>query len=190
MEALLEKISSYDLVNNFLSGVCFCVFINEFTVWNFDIENEIMLICLFYFVGIIVSRVGSLLIEKILTNLPYFKVTKTSNSDNNIKLEFEKFLIFAPYDEFLLAEKIDSKITTLSATNNVYRSMVSVCFCTIVAKIYELTLHNVASVMWNGKFEIISGVFLLMIFFAFAYRKQTSYVVKRVKNAIKNQEDK
>lgn len=179
-------------MNNFLSGVCFYVFINEFTIWEIDIDNDVVLVWLLYFVGIIISRVGSLLIEPTLKTIPYISIMQTvdSNGNNSRKIKLEKFLLFKPYRDFIEAERVDKKIDTLSAINNIYRSMISVCFCVLIVKIYEITLHGSFSVMLNGNLEVFLGAILLMIFFSFSYRKQTSYVVERIEKSLKKHKDK
>lgn len=92
MKEFLEKISPYELLNNFLTGVCFCILIEKFTLWSLIIKDESLInCCLFYFVGLIVGRVGSLVIEPALRHLPL------RSKDG----EKHKFLEFADYEDFV-----------------------------------------------------------------------------------------
>lgn len=181
MKEFLDKISPYELLNNFLTGVCFCILIEKFTLWSLIIKDESLInCCLFYFVGLIVGRVGSLVIEPALRHLPL------RSKDG----EKHKFLEFADYEDFVEAEKEDNKIDTLSGKNNVYRSMIAVFLCFLIAKIYELTLHHVVMSFHLGDAAAIIGTIILMILFAFSYRKQTDYVRKRVNKVLKMKKEK
>lgn len=175
MKEFLDKISPYELLNNFLTGVCFCILIEKFTLWSLISQDESLInCCLFYFVGLIIGRVGSLVIEPLLKHLRVPSKDKKKH----------KFLEFAEYRDFIEAEKDDSKIDTLSGKNNVYRSMTAIFFCFLLVKIYELTLHQVVVNYRLRNVEIIVGSIILMILFAFSYRKQTGYVKKRVEKIL------
>lgn len=181
MKEFLDKISPYELLNNFLTGVCFCILIEKFTSWSLIIKDESLInCCLFYFVGLIVGRIGSLFIEPVLRHLPIHTKDKIKH----------KFLEFADYEDFVEAEKEDDKVDTLSGKNNVYRSMTAVFFCFLIIKIYELTLHRAVISFHLGDAAIIIGSAILIILFAFSYRKQTDYVRKRVNKVLKMKEEK
>ncbi len=181
MKEFLEKISPYELLNNFLTGVCFCILIEKFTSWSVIIKNESLInCCLFYFVGLIVGRVGSLVIEPLLKHLPVCSRDKKKH----------EFLEFADYEDFVEAEKEDDKVDTLSGKNNVYRSMTAVFLCFLIVKIYELTLHLVVMNFHLCDAATIIATIILMILFAFSYRKQTEYVRKRVNKVLRMKEEK
>ena len=63
MEKVIEKISQYNLFNNLFPGTLFIIIINN--MFNLDIlEYNILIITVMsYFVGIVLSRIGSLIIE-------------------------------------------------------------------------------------------------------------------------------
>ena len=90
---------------------------------------------------------------------------------------------FAPYSEFLQAEKEDAKLTLLSQENNVFRSYISVMFISIVGYIYKNCPFDLRQFLREEPLVLILSLFVL---FLFAYRKQTSFVKKRVDNFMKN----
>ena len=128
------------------------------THYNF-IQPEIVVgLFVYYFIGLVLSRIGSLLVEPIL------KATG--------------FLTFVPYNEFVAACKSDSKIDVLSEGNNTYRTLCAVFIGALFLRLYEKT-GTAWPFLQRHDAVIFSG--LLLILFVFSYRKQTQYVTKRVK---------
>jgi len=88
METLLSLLSTYELFNNIFPGIIFSYFLS---LQNYNIIPNKMDIYeklfLYYFIGLIISRIGSLFLE------PLFR-----------KLEIIKF---ADYTKFLKAEEKD-----------------------------------------------------------------------------------
>ncbi len=162
MNDLLGKISSYNLFNYLFSGVLFVILSNALTPYSFVQEDALMGIFLYYFIGLVVSRLGSLIVEPILKGLSFVK--------------------YAEYSDYVSASKIDPGIEVLSEVNNMYRTLFSVCVGILFLKFYEL-LDIKFSLTGEG------GIYLLLIFllvtFLFAYRKQTEYIVRRIKNNLK-----
>ena len=162
MKDLLEKLSSYNIFNYLLPGILFVGLGKEITSFSFVQDNLIIGLFFYYFIGLIISRLGSLILEPLLTNK---------------KIEFVKR---AEYEDYVKASKLDPKIETFSEQNNMYRSLCMLSITLILLKIYDLvwgtqSLDNVAII-----FIFLIGILVL---FLLAYKKQTEkYVVKRVKN--------
>lgn len=157
MKDLLDKISSYNIFNYLLPGILFVIISKEFTDYNFIQDNEILGVFLYYFIGMIISRFGSLVIEPILK--------KT------------KFVIFSNYKDFVLVSKSDPKIELFSEVNNTYRTITSAIILLIIIKGY-----NQLQVIFKLSESItaIICISLLLIMFLFSYRKQSNYITKRV----------
>ena len=66
MKDLLEKISSYHFFNYLLPGILFAVVAQYTTVYDFLQKDIIIGAFVYYFIGLVISRVGSLLLEPIL----------------------------------------------------------------------------------------------------------------------------
>ena len=154
---LLEKLSSYQILNYLIPGSIFCVLLKHlvgYDIIHFSmVENVIM--C--YFVGMVNSRLGSLILYPILK--------KT------------KFIKEADYPDFVSAEKKDSKVTILSDINNVFRSFANVMLLLLCA----LCIKNIDCisnfVIGNINWIAIISLFIL---FLFSVRKQTKFVRDRV----------
>lgn len=158
MEKCIEKLSSYNFLNNLLPGAVFCYFFSLITGYNFN-DNAIVNICIYYFSGMLVSRIGSLIIE------PLFK-----------KIKIVKY---ADYEDYLKAISKDEKISCLVETNNVYRTFLSAFITLAIIKL--LVFLGEKFNIFNNEVDIAIGVFLIGILI-FSYRKQTNYIRKRVEH--------
>lgn len=173
METILEKLSSYNIFNNLLPGVVFCTLLEKITRFSL-IKNQVFEnLFMYYLIGMIISRVGSVFIEKIFFSL---------------KFRNKSFIEFSDHKEYIEASKIDSLIEILNETNNTYRTMIAVFFLIIVIKLYDWLLYDFFSSYKQINNMIFLGLCLLiMILFIFSYKKQTAYIKKRVGKAIESQ---
>ena len=157
MKELLDKLSSYNIFNYLFPCVVFAGIASKLTTFNFIQQDILVGAFLYYFIGLIISRIGSIFIE------PFLK--------------FIRFLKFAEYSKFVKASKADTKIDVLLEVNNMYRTICSIFLCLILLKIYDN-----ASTKWtflnDYKIEIVTS--LLMPLFLFSFRKQTNYITKRI----------
>lgn len=158
MKDLLDKIGAYNIFNFLLPGVLFAVILESLTSYSIIQENLAVGAFLYYFVGLVISRFGSVVIEPTLK-----------------KLYFVKFM---PYADFVFASKSDPKIEILSQENNMYRTLTALFVLLSFAKIYELFARNYP--LLNEQ-EIVIMVVVLMITFLLSYRKQTAYITGRIK---------
>jgi len=157
MKDLMDKLSSYNIFNYLFPGVVFVVITSKLTTYNLIQQDIIVGAFLYYFIGLIISRIGSIFIEPLL--------------------KLVKFVKFADYKEFVKATKTDSKIDTLSEVNNMYRTICSLFLMLIVLKGFEwLTTKWI----FLAERKIETLIIFLFILFLFSYRKQTSYITKRI----------
>jgi H+/gluconate symporter-like permease len=167
MKEIIDKISSYNLFNYLFPGIIFVIILREITKYDLVQENNILGAFLYYFIGLIISRFGSLIIGKILQSK---------------KL---KFIKFADYSEFIFASDKDKKIELFSEINNMYRTLISL-FCLLLFSILYQKISD-----WLNISESLSYILLiisLIVLFVFSYRKQTGFITKRV--ATRNKENK
>ncbi|MDH5445987.1 MAG: hypothetical protein OEY52_10540 [Gammaproteobacteria bacterium] len=157
MEELLKKISSYNLFNYLFPGILFSVFVDNYTKYTLRHDDIFTSLFIFYFVGLVISRFGSLFIE------PAF-----------IKL---RLIQYAGYKEFLSAEKEDKKIGVLLEQNNVYRTICSMLVLMFIVIGYEkLSIWlEISIISTKHMFGIV-----LLVMFVFSYRKQTRYIKSRI----------
>ncbi len=165
MNELLGKISSYNLFNYLFSGVLFVVLSSTFTSYSFIQDDLITGVFIYYFIGLIVSRIGSLIIDPLLKLFSFVK--------------------FTSYSDFVTASKKDVKLEVLSEINNMYRTLVSVCVCTLFLMFYSSIKSKF---WWVQESEVYIFFSILAIIFLFSYRKQTSYITKRINTNLKDHE--
>lgn len=157
MDELVKRISSYHIFNFLVPGTVFAYLFNTFVYSDLSIiQNDLFLaFFVYYFIGSIISRVGSVFLSKWIDKI--FKIKKVQ------------------YSEYISAESKDSKIDILSEINNMYRTFFSLFFILSALSIIPL-IHN-----YNIKSLIISCVFFgLFLLYVFSYKKQTNFIVKRV----------
>ena len=161
MDKFIEKLSPYNLLNNLLPGAVVYILLDKMLNLGTQGINVAEELFLFYFVGMIASRIGSIIIE------PICKIIK--------------FVQYAEYKDYLDAIKIDPNISTLLESNNMYRTFLSGMILIILVKVYLVIVTKVYS---NECFLQIALLGALVVLFALSYRKQTSYIKRRVEKAI------
>ncbi len=158
MKEILNKLSSYNLFNYLLPGIIFVALASKITHYSFIQQDIIIGAFLYYFIGLIISRFGSLVIEPLLKRF--------------------SFLQFVDYKDFVSASKKDEKLELLSEVNNTYRTLSSLFILLFLLKLYE----NIEGRYYFLKeWGAIILMVLLLIMFLLSYRKQTSYITKRIK---------
>jgi len=159
MKDLLDKLSSYNIFNYLLPGVIFVVLAEGLTAFHFIQKDIVLGVFFYYFIGLIISRLGSIVIE------PLLKGTK--------------FIKFSPYEDFVSASKKDEKLNILSEVNNMYRTFCSLFSSLILLMAYERLLNRFPSVgEWNAAVLVLG----LLGLFCFSYKKQTQYITKRIES--------
>jgi hypothetical protein len=158
MNELFNKLSSYNIFNYLLPGILFAIFAGEIIHYPLVQRDILTGAFLYYFLGLVVSRFGSLTIEPILKWL--------------------RFVKFADYKDFVLVSQKDPKLDVLSEVNNTYRTLAALFSLLLLLKLYvKLEARFPGLKAWD--ITIMAGVLLFM--FLFSYRKQTAYITKRIK---------
>lgn len=157
MKEIIDKISTYNIFNYLFPGVLFVIIASRLTDYNFVQEDNLLGAFLYYFIGMVISRFGSVIIEPILKKV--------------------KFLKFREYNKYVSASKKDSKIELLSEVNNTYRTLNSMMVSLLLLKIYN-SLET--KFEFNNSVSLIILSILIFILFIFSYRKQTNYITKRI----------
>jgi len=158
MNELLSKLSSYNVFNYLLPGIVFAVLASETLHYSVPQRDILTSAFLFYFVGLVVSRFGSLVVEPLLKGLSFVK--------------------FADYKDFVAASKKDSQLEVLSEVNNAYRTLASLFSLLLLLKLY-MKLEN--RFPYLKEWDATGLAVLLLVMFLFSYRKQTSYITRRIK---------
>lgn len=160
---IIDKLSQYSFITNILPGAILCIILKYLVGYDLFFTNDWVLIgIIFYFVGMVNNRVGSVIIMPIL--------------------RWTRFIKLKPYAEYISAEKKDEKITTLSLESTAFRSYISVCFLSLLSMLFK-TLSDRSEFINNNTSLIL--LLLLFILFLFSYRKQIRFVRDRIDNANK-----
>lgn len=157
MNELLNKISSYNIFNYLFPGAIFAILTSGVIKYPIDETDVLARLFLYYFVGLLISRVGSVIIEPFLKRV--------------------RFIQFKPYKDYIKASSRDPKIELLSEVNNTYRTL-SALFAILlgVELATRRTPHPFVGHGWLGAI----GLAALLIMFLLSYRKQTGYITQRV----------
>ncbi len=162
MKYLIEKLTSYNIFNYLFPGVLFAIIGTHATTYKLLINNNFAGFFVYYFYGLVISRIGSLLIEPLL---------KKTN-----------FIHIGTYEDFIEATKTDEKIEILSEVNNVYRTLISFLICLLGAKICG---HLDSDYLFFATYFPYAAGILLFLLFLFAYKKQSKSITKRIKQSLK-----
>lgn len=152
-----EKISVYQILNYMIPGSVLCILLKYlvgYDIISFSIAENVIVV---YFVGMVNSRLSSLVLKPLLIWLRIIKE--------------------APYSDYVRAEKKDAKLTVLSDVNNMFRSMANVMMLLLIA--YGFKNFSVIEAFVLRNFNWIAIVSLLILFVC-SIRKQTEYVRRRV----------
>ena len=166
LKFIAEKLSQYNFLTNIIPGSVLCILMKYFIGYDIIPNEPYQAGIIFYFVGMVNSRVGSLIIEPILKHV--------------------KWVVFSSYKDFLVAECKDSKVQVLNQENNVYRSYVSVFFILMIAFFYK---HNLSIIQFVQNNETVFLILSLLLLFLCSYRKQTNYIRKRVEGLVNEEKD-
>ncbi len=156
MEKIIEKIDRYNLFTNIIPGYIMLIFnIYYFKLPEINIFEQLIIA---YFVGQTLSRLGSLLISKIL-----LKLTKEKGES---------------YDKYIIACEKDQKISTLLQERNLCRT-----FCTLfVICIIEILLCKVIPIFKiSSNLLVILVLIILVIIYGCSFCKYNKYISNRVR---------
>ncbi|HZH87380.1 MAG TPA: hypothetical protein VFD77_08685 [Brumimicrobium sp.] len=166
MNELLNKLSSYNLFNYLFPGVLFVVLLKETTNINLIQGSIIEGVFLYYFIGLIISRIGSVLVEPVLL--------------------FFKFIKYADPIDFKKADNQDSQIKLHLEINNMLRTLIALMF---VWLIIVVTDSLGLKIDFKSEIVVISIITLLLVLFLFSFKKQTKFINRRIKFILKDEND-
>ena len=157
LEKIFSSLGSYNILNYLFPGVVFSFLMKLFFSVDLFYGDGIISLFTFYFYGMTISRVGSLIIEPLLR--------KTN------------IIRFSSYNAFLEASKKDNTLSTLSEVNNTYRTIISLFFVLLVYNAY-ISISSLCN--FSASINSYMVIALLLVLYGFSYRKQTQYIRKRV----------
>lgn len=154
LKNIVDKISAYRLFNYFFPGIIWVNAIESLTPLLFPEEDVLLRLFIYYFVGLLISRFGSLVVEFFYKGFGW--------------------VIYSDYGKYLEAEKSDDKIVILSSENNTYRTLLSAVVLFLMT--YGLTQIPLFLDFHNSNWSTPVYLLLLIWLFSKSYNKQTSFV--------------
>lgn len=161
MDGILEKLDSYNILTNLLPGAFFVVGLRYLLSMEFPVKSVAEEVFLYYFVGLVINRLGSLITEPLSKKIG--------------------FLQFAPHPDFVAACSLNAKINALSEMNDHFRNLLTGTVCIPAVWAAKLLAEIWPFFGENWEWFLVFG---LGILFLFSYRKQTAYVRKHVEQAL------
>lgn len=157
MGNIIEKLDSYEIMTNLLPGAFFGMALRLLCGLELPVDNIGEEIVVYYFMGFIINRLGSLIIKPLLLKCNFIKEVD--------------------YNEYVKAEKINEKVRTLTEICNYYRSILTANLILLFIKIFSCFKENTGWFLGNWEFCFLLGCATL---FLFSYKKQMRFVCKRV----------
>lgn len=153
---LLNKISSYNIFNYLFPGAVFSILADWLGVKESP-DDIIKQLLWYYFVGMVISRVGSVMLEPILRRA--------------------SFIEYSDYSKYLRACASDPKLDVMVEVANTYRTLASafailllILLCDWIAEVIGIPIP------WIER----AALLLLCVLFLLSFKKQSDYVTKRV----------
>jgi len=174
IKSISDRISSYNIFNNLFPGIIFCSVLTKATRFSFSTDNILEQLFIWYFTGMIISRIGSIFVESTL---------------KKIKFKKKPYLVFADYKHYIAASEAKPFIATLSETNNTYRTIIALLISLGVVYLYDIFFFDWIAekcAIGNKLVVVIVGA-LLIILFVKSYKKQTDYVRQQVEKYVNEQ---
>lgn len=159
MKDILEKISSYNLFNYLLPGVVFAALGQRLHIIALPKADIIVLAFLYYFIGLTISRVGSLIIEPIFKKL--------------------KIITYSAYADYLKASEKDPRMAVMVESNNTYRTLSATFFSLFIGMAITEAADTLLVSVQTRELCLAGALFVL---FLYAFRKQSAFIVSRVRH--------
>ena len=156
MNELLSKLSSYNIFNYLLPGAIFSIIAERISLISYPSEIVAQLIW-YYFAGMVISRIGSVFVEP--------------------ALKFIRFVEYSDYASYLRACEKDQKLDVMVEVSNTYRTLATVFLMLLIGSAYQWLSAKVGIIeVWQERIAVA----LLLGLFLLSFRKQVSFIRKRV----------
>ncbi len=155
---IIDKLSSYNLFNYLFPGFLFVIILNYTTSYSEVLMDRITVleeIVIIYFTGLVLSRIGSLIIETILLKSSLIKPLNSK--------------------DYIQKSKDNLKLEIIFEAMNMYRTLASMSLVLFILTLIEYFSHPEFSAQ-TLVFTLTE--FLLFVLFSFAYSKQRKKVLK------------
>lgn len=156
MEEIMKKIEAYNIVNYLIPGIIFTIVFTYLTGKAIPYNGFGIAVVEYYFIGLVISRIGSVIINPIL------KLCRIITEEK--------------YEKFKRKEKEDEKLHLLVREANQYRTFIATFVVLLIIEVNNIINKNYEK--WTTLIFFVGFIFLFII----SYRKQVSYIRKRIIN--------
>ena len=157
---VVEKLSSYNIFTTLLPGAVFAALADRFTDHQLVQPDVITAVAFYYFLGMILSRIGALIVA------PIAKMCG--------------LVTFKPYNEYLTAYNRDELIPHLVETGNMYRTMIAVALSLGALLLYDKAREELTP---RPEAHILAMLVGMAALFAAAYARNTKFITRRIEHA-------
>ena len=165
----ITKLSPYHVFNYLFSGAIFAILCQYITSYSLVQDDLLTGLLLYSFIGLLINRISALVLEPIL--------------------KWIRFVKFESYGDYVKASKKDPKIEVLSDQQSVLRTFTALPITLGVLKIYELVKKTISNPLpWDTHTIHFLLLIVILLLFLISYKKQTEYIVKRIKIALNDKE--
>lgn len=158
MNEILNKISSYNIFNYLFPGAVFSILADRLQIIESP-DDIIKQILWYYFVGMVISRVGSIVLEPFLRRMSFIK--------------------YSDYSKFLRACAHDPKLDVMVEASNTYRTLAAAFAILLMSQLFGWIAVKIgAPALWIER----GALLVLFVLFVLSFKKQSDYVAKRVEH--------
>ena len=178
MSNIFQKLGSYHILANLIPGAFFVISLNWLFGISIPTDNIGEDLLVFYFIGLVMDRIGSL-----VTDFIFVASDNELNSEHSSPrsiLKKTRFIRRSSYHEYIEAEKEDSKISALSDMNECYSSLLT---CVWMLPVVWGGLQLRERIQWLYEYGHWVILVLLFLLFLLSYWKQTRYIRSRVEKS-------
>ena len=174
MNTVIQKLGTYHILANLIPGAFFCLALDFLFGITLPVEGIGGYIIAYYFVGLIIGRIGALITKRVFTR-----------KEGTKKVCFTQFIEYVAYADYVEAETSSPKIAALSDTNECYRSLLTCVWLLPAVKGFYCLAQRFSLVsdywMWVA-LPLLFGLFL------WSYKEQAGFIKRRVKSGAKGNE--
>ncbi|WP_162928297.1 hypothetical protein [Sphingopyxis terrae] len=156
MNELLSKISSYNIFNYLFPGAVFSIVADHLNIVAYpsDVIDKLLW---FYFIGMAISRIGSVVVEPLL--------------------RCWSFVTYSDYPRFLRACASDAKLELMVEVSNTYRTLATAFALLPLGLLAGWIAGGIGfPAPWRERLILLP----LLVLFLFSFRKQVGYIQRRV----------
>lgn len=165
MDNLLNILGEYEVFTNFIPGVIFYKLSNPDIQSFVDDDNLLVFFIMCYFIGLVINRIGSLILEPIFMKC--------------------KLIEYVDYEKYIkVGEETQKykKTEALMKINNLFRTLSAEFTLLFLIYLIYLPTNIKSSYIAIGYNELLHELLfaIFAIIFILSYRKQTKYIRKRI----------